>query len=301
MPCELLKLMQPVTIAQKPLFDGYFARHPQQVCEMTFADIFCRVELKHHLWCEYKGHLLVSFRDEDGCLNIFPPVGPDPVPLIEESFAGLCRYHWVRLHQSLADTLGKNHELEFDRNNSDYIYKLEDLKVMRGKKFDGKRNFVKRFAAQEPVVRALTSADAMACIRVQEMWLEGQQNNVSARNESSAFIKGMQHYDALGLHGIGVWLESELVSFAVGEPLNGDTFIEHFEKALPGHTGLYPFTTHAFVNSLPSQYVWLNREQDLGIEGLRKAKESWNPDHLEKKYSLRVHCKNAPPPTEITV
>ena len=96
-------------------------------------------------------------------------------------------------------------------------------------------------------------------------------------------------YYALRPEGLSVaaWVII-LVGFAIGEPLNATTFVEHFEKGLPEFTGIYPFILNEFAKSLPQQFTHLNREQDLGLEGLRKSKESWNPEYLERKYVLRM-------------
>jgi hypothetical protein len=118
--------------------------------------------------------------------------------------------------------------------------------------------------------------------------LEDQRNNESARDESSALIKALRHFDDLRLHGVAVLVGGAVAAFALGEPLNPTTSVEHFEKALPGYTGAYPFLLQAFAQSVPDGFAYLNREQDLGVEGLRRAKESWHPAFLVEKYTLRV-------------
>ncbi len=180
-----------------------------------------------------------------------------------------------------------------DRDNSDYVYRVEDLRTLRGKEYHGKRNFVRRFTdLYHPEVRLLTAAQSPECIHIQERWLEGQRNNESARDESTALIKVLRHFDDLGLRGVGVFAGESLVAFAMGEPLNTSTIVEHFEKALPGYTGAYQFLLQAFAKSIPEGFLLLNREQDLGIEGLRRATESWHPAQLVEKYTMRV-CKKA--------
>lgn len=286
---RLIALMKPITLAEKDLFERSLAAFPPAVSEWTFADIFCRTEIRHFLYCEYEGHLLVSFRSADGCLNLFPPVGPQPENVVRASFDGLCRYRWVRLDESISEKLAE-FPLEFDMNNSDYLYDLDQLRRLEGKKYDGKRNFVRRFQKLAPEVRELTPESALECIGVQEEWLEGQQDNPTAKDESTAFIKAMQHFSLLALRGIGVFLEGKLVGFAIGEPLNPATYVEHFEKALGGYTGLYPYLLHEFAKAVPPPFTILNREQDQGFPGLRKAKESWNPLGIVKKYNWNVAC-----------
>jgi uncharacterized protein len=297
---ELLKRLRPVTLADKPLFDGYFARHPPVVSELTFTNAFCWAEVRHHLFCECQGHLLITYRQKDCCLSFYPPVGPEPAALLGKRMEGLRDYCWTRLDKTLAASVGPAARPVLDRDNSDYVYRVEDLRTLRGKEYHGKRNFARRFAdLYHPEVRPLTGALAAECVHIQEHWLEGQRDNETARDESTALIKALRHFDELGLRGVGVFAGGSLVAFAVGEPLNPSTFVEHFEKALPGYTGAYQYLLQAFAMSIPEGFPFLNREQDLGIEGLRRAKESWHPALLVEKYTLRVRkraCQSLPEP-----
>jgi hypothetical protein len=286
---ELLKLLRPIALGDKALFDRYVLRYPPAVSELTFTNVFCWAEIRHHLFCENERYLLVSYRQKDCCLSFYPPVGPEPAALLVKQIEGLRDYCWTRLDKTLASRLGSSTRLILDRDNSDYVYRVEDLRTLRGKEYHGKRNLARRFAElYHPEVRPLIGALAQECIHIQEQWLEGQRNNESARDESSALIKALRHFDDLGLRGVGVFAEGSLVAFAIGEPLNGSTFVEHSEKALPGYTGAYQYLLQAFARSIPDSVPFLNREQDLGVEGLRRAKESWHPAQLVEKYTLRV-------------
>ena len=296
---ELLKLLRPVTLGDKALFDRYLTRYPPVVSELTFTNAFCWAEIRHHLFCEDEGHLLVSYRQKDCCLSFYPPVGPEPAALLRTRIDGLRDYCWTRLDKDLASKAGPGVRAVPDRDNSDYVYRVEDLRALAGKEYHGKRNFARRFAElYRPEVRPLTSALAPECLHIQEQWLEGQRNNESARDESTALVKALRHFDDLALRGVGVFAGGTLVAFAVGEPLNPSTFVEHFEKALPGYTGAYQYLLQAFARSIPDDFPFLNREQDLGLEGLRRAKESWHPAFLVEKYTLRVRGRAAACPRQ---
>jgi hypothetical protein len=285
---QLLKLLRPVTLGDKPLFDRFFSRYPPTVSELTFTNVLSWAEVRHHLFCEHQGHLLISYRGKDCCLSFYPPVGPQPAAILGERIQGLREYCWTRLDGALVASVGAGVRPVLDRDNSDYVYRLADLRELRGKEFHAKRNYLKRFAALHPEVRPLTSAMTPDCVHVQEQWLENEKGHESARIESSALIKALHHFDELGLRGVGVFVEGRLVAFAVGEPLNPSTFVEHFEKALAGYTGVYQYLLHQFALSIPPSFAFLNREQDLGVEGLRRAKESWHPAFLLEKYTLKV-------------
>jgi hypothetical protein len=286
---ELLKLLRPLTLADRPLFDRYLSQYPPVVSELTFTNVFCWAEIRHHLFGEYEGHLLITYRQKDCCLSFYPPVGPKPATLLQTRIEGIRDFCWTRLDKELAASAGPGPRPVLDRDNSDYVYRVEDLRTLRGKEYHGKRNLARRFAdLYHPEVQPLSSADAAECIHIQEQWLENQRNNESARDESTALIKTLRHFDDLRVRGVGVFTGHSLVAFAVGEPLNTSTFVEHFEKALPSYTGAYQFLLQTFAQAIPETIAFLNREQDLGLEGLRRAKESWHPAFMVEKYNLRV-------------
>lgn len=291
MHASFLDRCKPVTLEEKPLFDAYLRTHPPVVSEMTFTNIFAWAEVKHHLWCEFDRHLLVTFRDEKSILHLLPPVGPNPARVMEHPLMGCRHYRWSSIQEHLAHTAKLGVHPTYDRKNSDYVYTIDLLRTVEGKKYDGKRNFIRRCLKQGPMVRPMKSDDAAACLRVQEQWLEHQAGNPSARSESTALMKTLMHLDALDAGGIVVTVGNDIVGFCIGEPLNATTYVEHFEKGMPEITGIYPFLLHEFAKSIPAPFTLLNREQDLGIEGIRKAKESWHPSYLERKYTLRMTGK----------
>ncbi|MDD5054710.1 MAG: phosphatidylglycerol lysyltransferase domain-containing protein [Candidatus Peribacteraceae bacterium] len=288
--CHVLEMLRPVTMNDQPLIQRYLSAYPPQISELTFTNLYCWAEARHHLFLEYDGHLLVTFRDAHCTLNFYPPVGPDPVRIMHTIFSGLKKYCWARIPEHPGHTVAqKDMRLILDRSNSDYVYSLSDLRALSGKKYDGKRNFIKRFEALNPEVRPLTADDADACMRIQERWLEFRgKNDPSMLDESTALMNAMRHFDALAITGIGVEVDSHLAGFAIGEPLNGDTFVEHFEKGLKDYPGIYPFLLRQFARSVPQRFTSLNREQDLGIPSIRTSKESWQPSFVLRKFSIRI-------------
>ena len=285
---SFLDRCKPVTIADKPIFDRYLKAYPPVISELTFTNIFAWAEVKHHLYCECDKHLLVTYRDAKSILYLLPPVGPNPLHIMEKPVMGCRHYRWSRISEHLAHTASLGIHPVYDRKNSDYVYAIADLRALAGKKYDGKRNFIRRCMKFGAEVRSLRASDAVECLRIQEQWLEHQKGNPSARDESTALMKTLEHLARLDVQGIVVMIDGKLAGFAIGEPLNATTFVEHFEKGLPDVTGMYPFLLHAFAKSIPDSFTFLNREQDLGIEGIRKAKESWHPAFLERKYTLRM-------------
>jgi hypothetical protein len=286
---ELLTLLRPVILDDKPRFDRYLSAYPPVVSELTFTNAFCWAEVRHHLCCEWEGHLLICYRQGDCCLSFYPPIGPAPATVLARRIDGLRDYCWTRLNKELVAGLPPWARPVPDRANSDYVYQTADLRTLAGKAYHAKRNYARRFAElYAPEVRPLAADLISGCLQVQERWLEDQRNNESARDESTALIKALRHFHDLRLQGVGILVGGSVVAFAIGEPLNPTTYVEHFEKALPGYTGAYQFLLQSFAQSVPEGFVYLNREQDLGTDGLRRAKESWRPAFLVEKYAVRI-------------
>jgi hypothetical protein len=209
--------------------------------------------------------------------------------LMLEPLPGLRAYNWVRIPKALSDHLAQATALIFDRDNSDYYYRVEELRTLDGKKFDGKRNFVRRFERLNPTVRALDARNAAACIELQERWLtqHGPEDR-SAKEETIAVKKALRHFDELQITGVVVELDGLLVGFAIGERLNPETFVEHHEKAERDFKGAYQYILHALAEAIAEGSIFLNRGQDLGVPGLRRAKLSWQPAGLIRKYTLEA-------------
>ena len=108
--------------------------------------------------------------------------------------------------------------------------------------------------------------------------------------EEEAVLQMMRFTDKDGVYGTAVYVEDELVAFALGERLNGNTAAEHFEKADDRYRGLYQVICREFCKNIPGDIVYINREEDMGLENLRKAKEALKPDHMELRYTIDF-CK----------
>ncbi|KRQ97512.1 hypothetical protein CP49_37970 [Bradyrhizobium valentinum] len=168
-------------------------------------------------------------------------------------------------------------------------YNVDELIRLKGKKFEGKRNLVRRFAGLNPKVRALQARDATVCIELQERWLSEQDaDRDSAEEETSAAKVALQHFDSLPIEGVVVEIGQKLVGFAVGERLNSNMFVEHHEKAEREFKGGYEYVLHVLAANIAAEATFINRGQYLGIPGLRQAKLSWRPAGLVEKFSGRI-------------
>ena len=183
-----------------------------------------------------------------------------------------------------------------DRNTFDYVYAIDDLADLKGRKFQKKRNHVNRFLQNHPdcVALPLNEQTRVAAFGLLQAWYaarEAADPHSDFHLEKLALERAFAFQTQLGLEGMVLMEGGQAIAFAMGSRLNGDTFDIHFEKAREDIDGAYAAINRAFAQHLREKYPevkWLNREDDLGIEGLRKAKLSYNPDHMVEKYWARL-------------
>jgi len=197
---------------------------------------------------------------------------------------------------------GRGYIVKEDRDNFDYLYNREDLATLNGRAYHKKRNLVNGFVSTYSCEqRPLTSARVPDAIAVLDQWkaAKGIEGDYVAAREA------LELFDVLGLRGAVYYIEDKPVGWCLGERLaKGRMFAIHFEKAIDTYKGIYQFINQAFAQSLPKQYLYINREQDLGDEGLRQAKMTYHPVGFVKKYMVEhpeiAHFEPKPiePPAE---
>lgn len=192
------------------------------------------------------------------------------------------------LKAQLETLLPKGFHYINDRDYNDYIYLRTALATLSGKHLQSKRNHVNQFLRLTPhyQYRPLAASDAAECLTLAQSWLDRQTLDDGQDDELRAIRFAFAHYDLLGLRGGRLDVDGRLVAFTYGSPVNADTFAVHVEKADPQVEGAYTMVNKCFAASLPEQYTYVNREEDLGIEGLRKAKLSYHPAELLHKWMV---------------
>ncbi len=176
-----------------------------------------------------------------------------------------------------------------DRDGCDYVYRIEDLATLKGRKFQKKRNHVNRFWDNHPncQTQVLTRDNAAAAEQMIAQWFAARADTGDYLLEQKAISRAFSHWDALDMEGMLLLEDGKVLAVTMGSPLTDNTFDIHFEKALEEVDGAYAAINQAFSGYLWEKYPdlqYLNREDDLGIAGLRKAKLSYNPDHLVVKF-----------------
>lgn len=169
-----------------------------------------------------------------------------------------------------------------DRDNFDYVYNMEDLRSLTGKKYHSKRNFINRLKGEhEFSFVTLGPEDIDRCMDIYYKWADGKDDSPW---EEAAMRIGIQYANELGLVMGGIEINGELKAFSAADKPFPDTAVVYFEKADCDIPGLYPLMNQQMVENLLSDMAFINREEDMGIEGLRKAKLSYYPAKFIEKY-----------------
>ena len=173
------------------------------------------------------------------------------------------------------------------RHNFDYVYSVEELATLPGKKFHSKRNHISYFEKNNDwSYEGITKDNLQDCLEMNHKWVEEnlKRNPNGLGKEETAILRAFENFDLLDFKGGLIRANGEVVAYTMGERLNENTFCTHIEKAFADIRGAYPIINREFAKNSLTEYKFVNREEDMGIEGLRKAKLSYNPVTLVKKY-----------------
>ena len=179
-----------------------------------------------------------------------------------------------------------------NRDSYDYVYDIHDLADLRGRKFQSKRNHFNRFCAEHPGHQALpmTAALLPQVKAFAENWFARRRESDPTGDyllENLAMARAFNHYDELDMEGMILMDGGEILAITMGSRLSANTFDVHFEKAMENVSGAYTAINCHFARYLRQKYPdvnYLNREDDMGLEGLRNAKLSYRPHHMVEKY-----------------
>ena len=182
-----------------------------------------------------------------------------------------------------------SYTVEADEDGWDYVYSASDLAELKGKKYHGKRNHLKKLLAMDYSYEPLTEKDFDDCISfaVNAYNRDSAYDDKSKVCEQFAINTYFENFHALGLTGGVLRVGGSIVGFTIGERINSDTLGVHIEKAEASVDGAYPAVNQMFAASAGKSFAYINREEDLGIEGLRKAKRSYHPAFMIEKHIVR--------------
>jgi hypothetical protein len=177
--------------------------------------------------------------------------------------------------------------VESDRDDWDYVYLTSDLADLPGDKYHPKRNFITRCLSKYKCEYATIDSSVINdCLQLQTQWCSLRNCDLipGLEAENRAIKAAFDEYEFLGISGGAIYADNRLEAFTLAEQLNKDTAVIHFEKANTEIQGLYQVINQWFCQNALKSFRFVNREQDLGVSGLRKAKLSYYPHYMVEKY-----------------
>lgn len=271
-------------------------------CEYTFGNIFSYTAKMDIKVAEIYGCLVTRCIFDRQVMYCYP-VGDGDRKAAVEALAEDGKqlgmgFRFFGLTRDFAEELDKNFpgkfEIRFDRDGSDYLYNSEDLISLKGKKYQPKRNHISFFEKNYSwKYEKISEENIPECINMNEKWIE---ESLSEYKEDLEYefeiIKlAFANYKALDFVGGLIRVDGQVVAFTMGERMNDDTFCVHFEKAFSSFRGAYPIINREFCKRELSGYKYIDREDDVGAENLRRAKLSYHPVIIREEYEAKL--KNA--------
>lgn len=280
---------KPLGPEDRDLVTAALGRHPADVCELTFANMFIWREVERTKITSIHGNVCVLCSPPGEAPYFLQPIGEDRLP---ETLA-LCLSAAPRLSRVAGAFVlrhGAGYLCEPDRDNFDYVYESAGLISLRGKKYDGKRNHIRRFErAHAYAYHRLAAEHLPGCRRLLDDWLAAKQANGTSISGSwqPVILEAFASLGRLDLVGGVIEIDGRIAAFSIGGRLNPETAVIHIEIVHPGYDGLSQLINREFIRHEWADCRFINREQDCGLPGLRRAKLSYSPHHLVEKYNIR--------------
>ena len=298
----IIILFQELKIEDKNILDPYFQLNYHENSHLNFTNLFMWRKPYHIKWCIENDILffIAEYNEEKFALQ--PLCTEDKFFMAIDKFKAFFAEHNLPLVfsgleemavEKLKEYPAGEFEFEDNRDDYDYVYNSADLIKLAGRKFHSKKNHLNSFRKNYPEAKYLPINDDI--ITLCKITINGWYKKRLALTPDDPFIKAerdaiievLNNFDALKLKGGAIFLVNKVMAFTFGEALNTDTAVIHVEKADPDVNGAYTAINQAFVENEWADMAYINREEDMGIEGLRKAKESYRPVKMIKKFTAK--------------
>lgn len=299
-----------IQLSDKAQIESYLQRASAPICDYTFVNIYAWQPVYQTTWAEVERALVVRFLI-DGEYG-YMVVGAENYDAVLTALQAETRQRGERLRlvgmtsndaekfKAWAAQSGEERFAICDNPDyRDYIYSVEDLSNLTGKKYQPKRNHINKFEAKYSYEFAeLTPKYFQECLCLECRWqlrkavLENpdvaKEHECKDTAEKSAIRRAFDAYEELGLYGGVLLVDGHVVAFTYGSAMSEDTFCTHIEKADATMDGIFPMINRCFARALAERgYSYVNREEDMGLAGLRRSKQSFYPVRLQEKIGVR--------------
>lgn len=292
-----------ITIDKKELLGKFLGRRCSNNSEFSFTNLFMWRKGYDMKYAIIDDMLCIMPKHADGPRSATFPIGfmaddgteRDVKGVIEELIEyfkqngeiPLIRLYDERTVRKLQETFPGKFIITEDRNSFDYVYSIEELTKLSGKRFHSKKNHVNKFKKLYPDFKyeKMSPDNASECLALFDSWRENKELDIDGYDEErEAICELLSNWSKLDVTGACLRVDGKMVAFSLGEPLKDDAVVIHLEHADTSYEGAFAMMNQQFLEHEWQDYKYVNREEDMGLPGMRKAKESYRPVFMVKKY-----------------
>lgn len=289
-----------ISIEDREILAKYLKVSKHRACDYSVGNIVLWSEVYNTEYAIAEDMLIIRFMKNNRYYFTFPMGGADLKKAFEWIF-DYCRNHKIdfimgvvepEMFEAVEQIYPGKFQIAYNRDYADYVYMASDLRDLIGKKYNGKRNHINKFLKTYDnwSYETITDENTDECIEMVKQWCI--KNNCSGErqmnDEVCVLIKGLKYRKELNMTGGLIRTDGRVVAMTMGEKSDDEMFIVHFEKAFTDVPGAYPMINKEFVTHELSGFTYVNREEDMGLAGLRKAKESYYPAFMVQKGVLTL-------------
>jgi uncharacterized protein len=265
--------------------------------ELNYTEIFAWRPTRNTKICIHNGIITLDFEKKGMHYIVFLCAGCEIVPVAREILENHGKNGFSAAIACLTENAAahfkkeSDFEITSDRAGSDYVYLASDLINLEGRKYDGKRNLIKQFRSNYSYeLVEMTKKNIPEAAEIQAEWCRTRQCEPGSvlSDENVAIEQMLANFTELEIFGAMLKAGGKPAAFTLAGTLNAKTSVTYIEKGLQGYKGIYQAINQMFAEKYLSKYEFINREQDVGDDGLRHAKMSYHPHHMVHKYSVKL-------------
>jgi hypothetical protein len=288
-----MKSFEPLDLKHRKRVEELLNRFPQVTSELTFTSLLAWKDARLTSVLEIGDSIVLISKKDKGLALFGPPLGPLSITDALEVVQAKTEIPVIaceRIPEEIALSIDASQaEIMEDRNNFDYVYYNNDLAELKGRKYHKKRNLIAQCLGNYRCTYEEITHEIIPEIKeMQDRWCAQRncENIPLLCHEYKAINNILDNAEELDIIGGAIRIDGTVQAYTIASALNKNTAAIHFEKAMPEFKGLYQLINQWFCQNSLASFKFVNREQDVGIGGIRRAKESYFPDHMIRKYAV---------------